>query len=380
MLKEKLSALNPKNMSAQQKHSFLRMGVSILIGLGLATVLILLTSDKPAESLKYYFTAPLQNPNYFSYWIQKTIPIIFTGVAVCVMFSANQFNLGLEGAFLFGGLSAAVTNIYLTPNNPALGIPLSMLFGIIIGAAITFIPALLNRLFNASIMVVSLMMNYICLYFSMYLLFTYFKDPRTSKNTYNWAVKDPIMVMKWGKGNSQFTLFFSLFVAILVVILAWYFLYRTKMGYKLRMVGVNGNFAKYVGINVVSVAILTQIIGGAIGGLGGACEIMSNYINYSWVELTGFGWDGVTIAIFAKNNPKNVPLAAFFIAFLRTGAMVMSYKTNIQSDLTSVIEGVVILFLLAEKFLSKTYRKMIVKETEERVRMEQLALAEKEAK
>ena len=69
------------NMNAQQKHSILRMGVSILIGLGLATLLIILTSDKPADSLRYYFTAPLTNLNYFSYWIQKTIPIIFTGVA-----------------------------------------------------------------------------------------------------------------------------------------------------------------------------------------------------------------------------------------------------------------------------------------------------------
>ena len=314
MLKDKLTALNVKNMTAQQKHSILRMGVSIFIGLSLATVLILLTSDKPFESLRYYFTAPLQNLNYFSYWIQKTIPIIFTGVAVCVMFSANQFNLGLEGSFLFGGMVAALINIYVTPNNPALGIPLSIVAGALVGALITFIPALLNRLFNASVMVTSLMMNYICLYFSMYLLFTYFKDPRTSKNTYNWAVKNPIMVMKWGKGNSQFTLFFSLFVALLVVVLAWYFLYRTKMGYKFRMVGVNGNFAKYVGINVVFISLISQLLGGAIGGIGGACEIMSNYINYSWVELTGFGWDGVTIAIFAKNNPKSVPIAAFFIA------------------------------------------------------------------
>ena len=178
------------------------------------------------------------------------------------------------------------------------------------------------------------------------------------------------MVLKFGKGNKQFTLYFSLILAILVVVLAWYFLYRTKTGYKLRTVGVNQFFARYVGINAVSIAILVQMIGGGIGGMGGACEMMSNYINYSWVDLTGFGWDGVTIAIFAKNNPKYVPLAAIFIAYLRTGAMVMSYKTNIQNDLTSVIEGVVILFLLAEKFLSRTYRRMIVKETEENRRLE----------
>ena len=370
MLKEKLAALNFANMNAQQKHSLLRMAVSIVIGLSLATVLILLTSDKPFDSLRYYFTAPLQNANYFSYWVQKTIPLIFTGTAVCIMFSANQFNLGLEGSFLFGGLVAAVINIYVTPKNPALGIPLSLLAGALVGSLITFIPAILERLFNASVMVTSLMMNYICLWFSTYLLFTHLKDPRSSKNSYNWAEKDPIMVLKFGKGNKQFTLYFSLILAILVVVLAWYFLYRTKTGYKLRTVGVNQFFARYVGINAVSIAILVQMIGGGIGGMGGACEIMSNYINYSWVDLTGFGWDGVTIAIFAKNNPKYVPLAAIFIAYLRTGAMVMSYKTNIQNDLTSVIEGVVILFLLAEKFLSHTYRKMIVKETEENRRLE----------
>ena len=369
MLKEKLAALNIAHMNAQQKHSLLRMAVSIAIGLGLATALILLTSDKPMDSLLYYFTAPLQNPKYFSYWIQKTVPLIFTGTAVCVMFSANQFNLGLEGSFLFGGLVAAVINIYVTPSNPALGIPLSLIAGALVGSLITFIPALLDRLFNASIMVTSLMMNYICLWFSTYLLFSHLKDPRSSKNSYRWAEK-AIMVLKIGQGNKQLTIYFSILIALLVVILSWYFLFRTKTGYKLRTVGVNHNFAKYVGINAVSIAIAVQLIGGAIGGIGGACEILSNYIDYSWVDLTGFGWDGVTIAIFAKNNPKYVPLAAIFIAYLRTGADVMSYKTNIQNDLTSVIEGVVILFLLAEKFLSRTYRKMIVKETEENRKLE----------
>ena len=377
MLKNFFSKLNPKNMSAQQKHSILRMMVSIAIGLGLAVVLIVLTSDKPGESLKYYFTAPVMNWNYFSYWVQKTIPLMFTGTAVCIMFSANQFNLGLEGSFLLGGLVSAVTNIYLFPGKPIPGIIVGMLLGMVVGAIVTLIPALLDRWFNASVMVTSLMMNYICLWFSVYLLFSHLKDPRSTKNTYNWAAKDPIMVLRFGKGNNQFTLYFSMLVAIAVIIIAWFFLYRTKQGYKLRMTGENKHFARYVGINVASIALLSQLMGGAIGGLGGACEIMSNYINYSWVDMTGFGWDGVTISIFAKNNPKYVPIASIFIAFLRTGAMVMSYKTNIMNDLTSVIEGIIILFLLAEKFLQKTYRKMIVKETEEKKALE-LAMAEKE--
>ena len=362
-------------MSAKQKHAILRMALSILIGLALATVLILTTSDKPMKSLSYFYTAPLQNLNYFGYWIQKMIPLIFTGTAVSLMFSANQFNLGMEGCFLMAGQVAAITNIYLFPNQPVLGIIFGCILGMLVGAIIAFIPALLNRIWKASIMVTSLMMNYICLYFSMYMLFTYFKNPKSTKNTYDWC-KSPIMTINLKIGSQSLNVFISLFIALLVAFGAWLFLYHTKTGFKLRQVGQNTNFAKYVGISVPAIAILAQIIGGAIGGLGGACEIMSNYTNYSWVELTGFGWDGVTMAVFAKNNPKNVPLAALFIAYLRTGAMVMSFKTNIQLDLTSVVEGVIVLFLLAERFLSSTYRKMIVAEAEKE---KQNSLEQKEA-
>ena len=155
------------NMSVQNKHSLLRMAVAIAIGLALATVLIFMTAELPGVALKYFFTAPLQDWSYFSFWIQKAVPIIFTGTAVCIMFSANQFNLGLEGAFLLGGFfGGALVNIYVAPGNPALGIPLGCLVGGVVGALITFIPAILERLFNASVMVTSLMMNYICLWLS----------------------------------------------------------------------------------------------------------------------------------------------------------------------------------------------------------------------
>ncbi|MGI6509568.1 MAG: ABC transporter permease [Erysipelotrichaceae bacterium] len=362
--KEKKSFLS--NMTVQNKHQILRMAVSILIGLLLATGLIVFTSDLPVTSLKLFFTAPLMNVSYFTFWIQKAIPLMFTGTAVSIMFSANQFNLGMEGAFLFGGMiGGALTNIYLFPGQRVLGSIMGCLIGGLVGAIITLIPALLERIFNASVMVTSLMMNYICLWFSTYLLFSKFKDPRTSKSTYSWTqTNEEYMTFKIKIGQDRLTIFYALFIALIVAFLAWLFLYRSKMGFKLRQVGQNRNFAKYVGISVGTVAVLSQALGGFIGGLGGACEIMSLYTNYRWVELTGLGWDGVTMAVFAKNNPKYVPLAALFISYLRAGAYVMSVRTGIQNDMTKIVEATIILFLLAEKFLSRTYRKMIIAEAE----------------
>ena len=363
------------NMSVQSKHQILRMAMSIAIGLALATVLIVATSDRPLTSLSYFFFAPVQSISYFNFWMQKAIPLIFTGTAVSIMFSANQFNLGLEGAFLFGGfVGGALTNIYIFPGQPVVGVICGCIIGGIIGGLITLIPAILEKLFNASIMVTSLMMNYICLWYSNYLLFSVFKDPKTSKSTYSWTnSSNEIMVSKIRIGNEKLVIFYSLFVALIIVVIAWFFLYRTKIGFKLRIVGENKHFARYVGVSVSAIAIISQVIGGFIAGVGGAAEIMSLYTNYRWVELTGFGWDGVTMAVFAKNNPRNVPIAALFIAYLRAGAYVMSIKTGIQVDLTKIVEGVIILFLLAEKFLAKTYRKMIIKEAEKERAMKQLA-------
>ena len=365
--------------SAKSKHTALRMLVSILIGLALAIVLIFIASERPMTSIRYMFTAPLSSLPYLSMWLQNTIPLIFTGVAVCVMFSANQFNLGLEGSFLMGGfVGGALANIYLFKGNVVLGIVGGCIIGGLVGAIVTLIPAVLEKLVGASIMVTSLMMNYICLYVSQWLLFSYFKDPKTSAGSYYWTdSRTPIFVSTFGKGQSKLTVCWAILLALVFVFIGWVILYKTKLGFKLRMVGQNKNFAKYIGVGVPAVAILAQVIGGFIGGVGGAAEVLTIFTSYSWQELTGFGWDGVTMAIFASNNPKNVPIAALFIAYLRTGAYIMSLKTGVQNDLTSVVEGVIILFLLAERFLQGTYRKMIIREAE---RERDLKLAKEETK
>lgn len=352
-------------MSPKSKHTILRMIVSILIGLAFAIVLIIIVSDRPVDSITYLFTAPLSSLPYFSEWIKKSIPLMFTGVAVCMMFSANQFNLGLEGSFLMGGfVGGALSNIYLFKGNIVPGIIFGCLIGGVVGAIITSVPALLEKLFGASIMVTSLMMNYICLWISQWLLFTYFKDPKTSAGSYYWTDGKPILISTFGKGDDKLTIYWSVFIALAVVAICWVLLYRTKFGFNLRTVGQNKNFANYIGISVPVITILAQVIGGFIGGVGGAAEVMSIFTSYSWQELTGFGWDGVTMAIFASNNPRGVPIAALFIAYLREGARVMMLKTGVINDLTTVVEGVIILFLLAERFLQGTYRKMVIAESE----------------
>ena len=141
-------------------------------------------------------------------------------------------------------------------------------------------------------------------------------------------------------------------IAIAVVILLYLLVYKTKFGYEIRISGSNPEFAKYSGINTSRVIILTQVIAGAVAGLGGSVEQMAMYQRFNWQDSPSYAWDGVIIAILSGNNPKNVPLAAFFLAYIRVGADLMSRRSDVQNELVSIIQAVLILFVTAERFMA----------------------------
>lgn len=378
-----------KKMDVEQRFGLMRMAVAIAIGLILAVVLILISAKDPAESLKYFFLGPLQifNPkvakglswNYFDFWMQSFLPLLFTGSAVAIMFSANKINLGLEGSIMMGGLACAWVatlidgDIAAANANPVMVAVVGLAVAAVVGGIVTLIPALLEKQFGANVMVTSLMMNYVCLYISQYCLFaTSLRDPKTSKYSYQWT-KDVILTFKKFMGTN-FTMRIGLIIGLVVVVISYIFLYKTKWGFKIRQIGQNPNFALYAGVGVVSLGVLVQVIGGIIAGLGGAVVILGNTNYYYGVEMTGYGWDGVTMAIFAANNPKKVVPAALFIAYIRAGALIMSTQPGGPiSNMTKIVEGVIVLFLLAEQFLARTHRKMIVADAKEK---QQAKLAE----
>ncbi len=99
-----------------------------------------------------------------------------------------------------------------------------------------------------------------------------------------------------------------------------------------------------------------------IAGMGGAVEVLGLYRRFTWQMLPGYGWTGVIVAILARNNPLYVPLAAFFLAYLRIGADIMSRQTDVQNEFVAIIQGVIIILVAAEAFLSQRRHKLVVKE------------------
>ena len=133
----------------------------------------------------------------------------------------------------------------------------------------------------------------------------------------------------------------------------------------LNMIGINQDFARYSGMNVAAIIILSQVLGGALAGIGGGVEMLGRYSAYSWNALPGYGWTGITVAILAGNNPAFVPLAAFFMAYLNKGCSLMSTYCGVPSQLIDILQAVIFVFFAAKQFLAGYRQRLVVKGAQE---------------
>jgi simple sugar transport system permease protein len=151
-------------------------------------------------------------------------------------------------------------------------------------------------------------------------------------------------------------------VAAAFVVLCVLLMFKTRWGYQIRVTGVNASFARYSGIKTGNVVIYSQAIGGLLAGIGGAIETLGMYTRFSWQSLPGYGMDGVIVAILARNNPAYVPIAAFFLAYLRIGADLMSRYSDVPNELVALIQGIIIILIAANSFLAKYRHRLVYEE------------------
>ena len=370
----------------QMTFSFVRGALAILIALLVATVLIFISADGASiaekfsatgSALKQMLVGPLfrMGKNGVSFDLKRLTdilsemtPIIFTGLAVCIMFSANQFNLGAEGGIMFGAFISSMVAIY-APMAAGLHPVVAVLIGSLATGALMLIPALLKTKLDVSEMVCSLMLNYIVMYIIKFLLNVYFAD-KSKGQIQTYAFQPTSAIAPLIDNGSKLS--YGFLVALGVVVICGLFMYRTHWGYSIRMIGINQAFSQYSGMKVGSVIVLSQVIGGLLAGMGGGIEILGRYTNFNWKSLPGYGWTGVTIAILAGNNPYLVPLAAFFMAYLSKGCDLMATYAKVPAQLIDIIQGVIFLFFCAEQFLSKYRQKLVVKTAQEEIARKKL--------
>lgn len=354
----------------EKRFDLIRTMVSIGIALILALLLIMLVSKNPLDALSKLAIGPLQTVGRLGNIVELMIPFMFTGVAVCIMQQGGQFSMIMEGAFFSGGIICAfltTTGAFSLP--PVIFPTVTLIACGIFGGLLAFIPALLKFKWDANEVVASIMLNYTVLYLSNYFLNFWLKDTTQGFLSSSYIAQDaklPIIV-------PSTRIHVGLIIAILVVVFAYYFLYRSKWGFAIRMTGQNRHFARYSGITVGAVILYSQIIGGVISGIGGGVEILGMFRTVMWATLPGYGFDGIVIAMLANRNPLAVPLASLFLAYLRTGGDIMARSTDVPTEMVNAVQGVIILLIAAKLFLDGWKHRTIVKNSKKELALKEAA-------
>ncbi|TJX14421.1 ABC transporter permease [Tissierella creatinini] len=349
-----------KVIKIENQFRVIRVALSIAIALAIAFLIISFVSNDPLFTMYNFIIGPFTSINRIGNIIEVMTPLLFTAVGVCIMYSANQINMASEGAFFLGGVATAY--IAVTYSIPAgLHPVVAILAGGIVGAFICGIPALMYVKFKALPVVSSLMINYVCLYLGLFIINYIIRDPEAGYMASYKFIKTAVLPDLFSRTNVHF----GLIIGLAIVFIGYLYLMKSKWGYSIRMIGKNPNFAKYSGINVPAVIIGCQLLGGFIAGIGGAVEQLGMYTRFQYQKLPGHGFDGVMIAILARYNPKYVPLAAFFLAYIRVGADVMARTSDVPVEIVSIIQAVIIIFVASERFLEGWKLKKIVKSTKE---------------
>lgn len=352
------------NKQLESRINILKTVVSIVVSYAIAAIIILCVSKTPGEAIKAFVVGPFTSLRRFGNVIEGMIPIIFTGVGVSIMYSARFFNLAASGSFYMSAVVASYVALQAMPAgvHPIVGI----LFSGVTAAIICVLPALLKVKWGINEVVSALMFNYLATYLGSYILRFVLFDPAAgfmASKTFHETVTMPVIV----PGTR---IHLGLVIAAAVVIFAAVFLYKSRWGYQIRLTGTSKSFSVASGISVTSAILASQLIGGFVVGIGGACEMYGMYTRFQWTDLPTTGFDGVIVAAMCRRNPAMVPLAAFFLSYIRVGADIMARKSDVASEIVSVIQAIIIMMIGAEYLLSGLKKKMLMKNSMKSIKAE----------
>lgn len=331
----------------------------MLAAVAVAFAIILLVSDRPMESISIFLAQPFSSLRYIGNIVETATPLIFSGLAMAILFRTQLFNLGGEGVFFISGAIGSLAAIYFELP-PVLHVLFCLLAGALAGVVVMLVPGFLRAKYGASELVVSLMMNNIMLGVGCYILNNVMRDPSVLtlvSYKYKGSALLPNLV-----GGTRIHAGFLL--ALALAVLVYIFMYRTTVGYKVRITGTNEKFAKYSGIRVAKVVVLVHVLAGAIAGCGGIVECLGLHKRFEWTALPGYGFDGAMIAMLANNNPLGVIGAAFFVAWLRVGADLVNRFADVPTEMISILQSMIILLISAERFLHGYKQRWIEKDAD----------------
>lgn len=290
--------------------------------------------------------------------IRWAAPLILAGLAICVTYKAEVFNLGVDGQLYMGAAAAAAVAVNIPKStNQVLSLVLIFFAAMAAGALFAMIPALMKVYLGTNEVVSTLLLNFVAALYIEYLVTGPLRDPKAGTNLNASAVLNKntwlprISFFKPSSANIGF------YIAIIVMLILAFIFFKTAFGHEIKIVGSNPLLAKYAGMKPRKTILQVMAMSGAIAGIIGAVEVTAVQHRLLAGFNPDFGFNGIVVSLLANNNPIGVLFSGIFFGALKNGGINMERITDVPSAVTDIVTSIIFITISAKFVLPKLMRK-----------------------
>ena len=324
--------------------------LAVLIALGLDSILLLSYNINPCYAYYEIVRGSILSWYGITEVVVKFIPLALCSYGLILVFKAGVWNIGSEGQLLLGAIAATWIALF-TPYLPAsLMLPAIYIIGFIAGALWALIPAFLKVSLGVNEILTTFMLNLVAEKLLEYFVYGPWRGahewgfPQTSEFP-------PQAQLPYISGTRihYTTLLLAIFFGVLLYIIDR----KTILGYEIRVIGNNLNSAKYAGINIWKVVLISMIISGGLSGIAGVGEVAGIQRRLKPRISPGYGYIAIVTTWLGNLNPIGVSLATFFYSILLVGGDMLQVSLGLPAAIINIFNGSILLVVAGIDIITK---------------------------
>ena len=327
----------------ERYRGLLIITVSFFLAIFIGGLLMLLYKVSPIDGYKEMVIGAIGNKFVLYSTLDRMIPILLTGLSIAISFHAGIWNIGAQGQLYLAAFVVAAMGVTFHGIPSMMYIVIGVSVGLVVGGMWAWIPGYLKVKYNVNEVVLTIMMNSIAVYFTLYMVNGPFRTTQGSLGATNIIDKG-----MWFKHlNPLSNLNTGVYIAIVVTSVIVYLMVFSKYGYEWKMSRLNRRFAVYGGVDVKRNLMMAMVVSGMLAGLAGTLLVMGDYHRFLNGISPGYSWTGMILAMMVNYDPIGVIITSFIYAVMASGGLQMELMLNIPQELVQIIFVLSVMFVTA---------------------------------
>ncbi|MDP3133320.1 MAG: ABC transporter permease, partial [Burkholderiaceae bacterium] len=317
----------------------LALGITVLLGVALFVAL----GKDPVRGLQVFFWEPIKSGHALSELMVKATPLLIIALGLAVCFRSNVWNIGAEGQFVVGAIAAGGVALLADAQSSRWVVAIILVAGVLGGMAWAAVTAWLRDRFNASEILVSLMLVYVAVQLLNFLVYGPWKDPMGFNFPQTKTFEAVTQVPRLFQGSR---VNIGLVLALLGVVALWVFLFRTYAGFAQQVGGLAPAAARYAGFSSRKALWLALLTSGGAAGLAGALEVAGPIGQLTPYVPAGYGFAAIIVAFVGRLHPVGMVFAAVLMSMFYIGGELAQSRLGLPKSMTGVFQGLLLFTLL----------------------------------